>query len=105
MRLRLSLIHRGIVINEVLALGLGELEHFRHDDTLRRARPDAERAIAALRHVDVELRHPERLLLRVLRRDAEVFTRDGLHGVNRDTIDRACAGALVAPDAVVHVDI
>jgi hypothetical protein len=93
------------MIEQVLALLFRKLEDFRHHDTLRGARPDAERAIAALRHVDVKLRHPQRFLLRVSRRDTEIFSGHRFYGVDMNAIDRTGARAFIAPDTIVHVDI
>ncbi len=103
--IRFRFIHRCKVVDQILAFRLGEFKHFGHHDTLRRARPHAERAIAAFRHVYVEFRYPQRFLFRVHRRDAEVFAGNGFHRVDRDAIHRTRARAFIAADAIIHIDI
>ncbi len=98
-------IHRCKVVDQILTVWLGEFKHFGHHDTLRRAWPHAKRAITAFRHVDVELRDPQRFLLRIHRRDAEVFAGNGFHSVDRNAIHRARARAFIAADAIIHIDI
>jgi hypothetical protein len=82
----------------------GELVHVGHLDALGRTGVDAETAVAALGNVDVELRDIEPLL-RSDGREAEIDVGGRFDGLDRDAVDGTGHGALVTPDAIVHVHV
>lgn len=101
----LRFIHRGKVVDQILAFGFGKLKHFGHHDTLRRTGPHTKRAVTAFRHVDVEFRHPQCFLFIEARCCAEIFAGNGFHGVDRNAIHGTRARAFIAADAIIHIDI
>ena len=92
------------MIEQIVAFVFGEFKRLRHEDAVRRARINAEPAVAAFRKIDVKLRHPEAFLVSC-RRFAEVVRRQRLDRVDHDAVHRTGFRALVAADAIVHIDV
>src|SRR3990172_644181 len=91
-------------VEEVLLRGLGELELRRHQDTDCGAGIDAELAIAAERHVDVELDDPLFDGGAVGGEDRR-FVLLALLGGDIDAVHGADLLALLAADAVLDLDV
>ena len=91
-------------IDQVLPVELGELVDIRHLDAFGRTRIHAQAAIAAFRDIDVEAGNIQ-TLLGPHRRETQIDIRRRFNGLDLNAIHRARHRALVAPDAVVDVDV